>query len=192
MGFRWTEELKKVIDMLCKPEFDSEQVDPDLHKRMNKAIEDEGIKFFNMRESNLDGYQDLNFGTREMEDIVREIMEDPIKGNHSPAGRTCTLQRVQAQKNGRSHGRVVYIPVHTSMYLYVLVCTVLYLTYCMMHSLAPYNRLVVCSLPVISTFLSPADLRCLKCFFLERVAFFSRIFLKIEPATLWARCRAII
>ncbi len=64
--------------MLCKPEFDSEQVDPNIHRRMNKAIEDGGIKCFNMRESNLDGYQDLNFGTREMEDIEREIMEDPI------------------------------------------------------------------------------------------------------------------
>ncbi len=42
----------------------------------NKAIEDGGIKCFNMLESNLDGCQDMNFGTREMEDIVREIMED--------------------------------------------------------------------------------------------------------------------
>ncbi len=89
-GLRWTvEELQKVIDMLRKPEFDSEKVDPDLHKRMNKTIEDGGIKCFNIRVSNLDGYQDLNFGTGEMENIVREIMEDPIKGNHAPAGRTC-------------------------------------------------------------------------------------------------------
>ncbi len=89
-GFRWTaEELQKVFDMLHKPEFDSEQVDPDLHKRMNKAIEDGGIKCFNMLESNLDVYQDLNYGTREMEDNLCEIMEDPIKGNHGPAGSTC-------------------------------------------------------------------------------------------------------
>jgi hypothetical protein len=61
-GFRWTaEELKKVIDMLRRPEFDSAQVNPDLQKRMNKAIEDGRIKYFNMRVSNLDGDQDLNF-----------------------------------------------------------------------------------------------------------------------------------
>ncbi len=60
----------------------------------------------------------------------------------------------ERQKSGRSRGRVVYIPVHTSMYLYILVCTVLYLTYCMMHSLAPYYLLVVCSF--ILTFSSPA------------------------------------
>ena len=66
-GFRWTaDKLKKVIDMLCQPEFDVGQIDPDLHKRMNKAIEDGRIKCFNMRESNLDGDQDLNFWTREI------------------------------------------------------------------------------------------------------------------------------
>ena len=70
--------------MLWRPEFDSQEVDPDLHKRMNKEIDDGRIKIFNMRESNLDGDQDLNFWTREMEDIVREIMEDPIfKGNQN-------------------------------------------------------------------------------------------------------------
>ncbi len=86
-GFRWTaDKLKKVIDMLCRPEFDAGQIDPDLHKRMNKAIEDGHIKFFNIRESNLDEDQDLNFWTREMEDVVLEIMEDPasvFKGNQN-------------------------------------------------------------------------------------------------------------
>ena len=70
--------------MLRRPEFDSQEVDPDLHKRMNKAIEDGRIKCFNMLESNLDGYQDLNLWIREVEDIEREIMEDPIfKGNQN-------------------------------------------------------------------------------------------------------------
>ena len=70
--------------MYLRPEFDSQEVDPDLHKRMNKAIEDGRIKSFNMLESNLDGDQDLNFWTREMEDIVCEIMGDPIfKGNQN-------------------------------------------------------------------------------------------------------------
>jgi hypothetical protein len=83
--FRWTaEELKKVIEMLRQPEFDSQEVDPDLHKRMSKAVEDGRIKCFNMRESNLDGDQDLNLWIREVEDIVREIMEDPVfKGNQN-------------------------------------------------------------------------------------------------------------
>ena len=58
---RWTkEELKKVIAMLQNPEFDSKDIDPDLHKRMDKAVLDGRIKCFNMRESNADGDQDLN------------------------------------------------------------------------------------------------------------------------------------
>ena len=48
---RWTqEELKKVIAMLHNPEFDSKDIDPDLHQRMHKAVLDGRIKCFNMRE----------------------------------------------------------------------------------------------------------------------------------------------
>ena len=40
------------------------------------------IKCFNMREGPADGDRDLNFWTRMVDDVVREIMEDPIfKGN---------------------------------------------------------------------------------------------------------------
>ncbi len=70
--------------MLHRPDFDSEQIDLVLHKRMNKAIEDGRIKCFDMQESNRDWDQDLNFWTREIENIVREIMEDPVfKGNQN-------------------------------------------------------------------------------------------------------------
>ncbi len=70
--------------MLRRPEFDSAQVDPDLHKRMNKEVEDGRIKCFNMRESNLDGDQNLNFWPLYIEDLVREITEDTIfKGNQN-------------------------------------------------------------------------------------------------------------
>ncbi len=60
--------------MLRNPEFDSKEVDPDLHKRFEKAVHDGRIKCFNMREGRADGDQDLNFWTRELEDVVREIM----------------------------------------------------------------------------------------------------------------------
>jgi len=70
--------------MLRNPEFDSKDVDPDLHKRLEKAVHDGRIKCFNMREGRADGDQDLNFWTRELEDVVREIMEDPVfKGNQN-------------------------------------------------------------------------------------------------------------
>ncbi len=80
---KWTvEQLKKVIAMLRRPGFDSKEIDPDLHKRMEKAVLDGRIMCFNMWEGPADGDKDLDFWTREMEDVVREIMEDPIfKGN---------------------------------------------------------------------------------------------------------------
>ncbi len=57
---RWTqEELKKVIAILPDPEFDSKDIDPDLHKRMDKAVQDDCIRCFNMRESEDDGDKDL-------------------------------------------------------------------------------------------------------------------------------------
>ncbi len=82
---RWTQEqLKKVIAMLQDPAFDSKEIDPDLHKRMDKAVQDGRIKCFNMRESEADGDQDLHLWAREMEDVAREIMEDPVfKGNQN-------------------------------------------------------------------------------------------------------------
>ena len=47
-----------------------------------KAVQDGCIKCFNMRKGPADGVQDLSFWTREVDDVVREIMEDPIfKGN---------------------------------------------------------------------------------------------------------------
>jgi hypothetical protein len=77
LEYKWTvEQLKKVIAMVSDPEFDSKAIDPDLHKRMEKAVEDGRIKCLNMREGPADGDQDLNFWTRDMEDLVREIMED--------------------------------------------------------------------------------------------------------------------
>ena len=123
--FRWTaEELRKVIEMLKRPEFDSKEIDPDLHKRMNKAVEDGRIKCFNMRESNLDGDQDLNLWIREVEDIVREIMEDPVfKGNQNYKFEMDLDEAGKRLFGGEANagvafqiGQLRYILVHTSTY----------------------------------------------------------------------------
>ncbi len=47
--------------MLQNPEFDSKGIDPDLHQRMAKAVDDGRIKCFNLLEGAADGDQDLNF-----------------------------------------------------------------------------------------------------------------------------------
>jgi hypothetical protein len=74
LEYKWTvEQLKKVIAMVRDPEFNSKDIDPDLHRRMEKAVEDGRIKCFNMREGPADGDQDLNCWMRDLEDLVREI-----------------------------------------------------------------------------------------------------------------------
>jgi hypothetical protein len=82
---RWTDvELKTVINMLRDPAFNSKELDPDLHKRMQHAVEDGRIKCFDLREGPADGDQDLKAWMRELEDVIREIMEDPVfKGNQN-------------------------------------------------------------------------------------------------------------
>ena len=63
LEYRWTaEELKKVINMLQRPNFDSKDIDPDLHQRIAKAVGDGSIKCFDLREGTADGDQDLNLG----------------------------------------------------------------------------------------------------------------------------------
>ncbi len=47
--------------MLHNPEFDTKEVDPDLHMWMNKAVHDGRIRCFDMLEGPADGDQDLNF-----------------------------------------------------------------------------------------------------------------------------------
>ncbi len=51
---------------------------------MAKAVDDGRIKCFNLLEGPADGDQDLNLWIREVEDLVREIMEDPtFRGNQN-------------------------------------------------------------------------------------------------------------
>jgi hypothetical protein len=70
--------------MLQNPEVDSKDIDPDLHQQMAKAVDYGRIKCFNLLKGAADGDQDLNLWIREVEDVCREIMEDPLfKGNQN-------------------------------------------------------------------------------------------------------------
>ena len=106
---------------LQRPDFDSKDIDPDLHKRMAKAVDDGRIKCFDLREGPADGDQDLNLWIRELEDVVREIMEDPIfKGNQhfhfemdlDELGRRLYGGEANAAVSFQI-GQLRYIPVHT-------------------------------------------------------------------------------
>ena len=73
----WTlEELRAVIALLKRPEFKPAEIEDDLLNRIARAVHDKMIKSFDMRESSLDGDQDLTMFMREVEEVVREIMSD--------------------------------------------------------------------------------------------------------------------
>ena len=70
------DELKDVIALLKRPDFDPADIDTDLHKRVADAIKDGFIKRFDMCVNSRDGDQDLSMLMRDVEEVVREIMRD--------------------------------------------------------------------------------------------------------------------
>ena len=103
---RWTaEQLKKLIAMLCNPEFDSKEVDPDLHKRMEKAVEDGRIRCFNMREES--AREDRGKGWLEF----RESTQYSTQGS-----RDCPVGKYGQHLVSSSRGMSSYILVRTCMY----------------------------------------------------------------------------
>jgi hypothetical protein len=132
LEYKWTaEQLKKVIAMVKRPDFDSNEIDPDLHKRMENAVLDGRIKCFNMREGPADGDQDLNAWFRELEDVVREIMEDPVfKGNQKYSFEMDLDEAGKRLYGGEANaglafqiGQLRYILFYTLLYQYKLVYT---------------------------------------------------------------------
>ena len=114
--------------MLQRPDFDSKDIDPNLHQRMAKAVDDGRIKCFDMREGPADGDQDLNLWIRELEDVVRELMEDPIfKENRNFHFEMDINELGKRLYGGEANaavsfqiGQLRYIPVHDQ---YIRVCT---------------------------------------------------------------------
>ena len=78
------DELKDMIALLKRADFDPTDIDTDLHKRVEDAIQDGFIRRFDMRVNSRDGDQDLSMWMRDVEEVVREIMRDErFKGHFS-------------------------------------------------------------------------------------------------------------
>ena len=67
------DELKGMIALLKRTDFDPAEIDTDLHKM---AIQDGYIKRFDMRVNRRDGDQDLSMWMLDIEEVVRKIMGD--------------------------------------------------------------------------------------------------------------------
>ena len=75
------DELKGMIALLKRTDFDPAEIDTDLHKM---AIQDGYIKRFDMRVNRRDGDQDLSMWMLDIEEVVRKIMGDErFKGHQN-------------------------------------------------------------------------------------------------------------
>jgi hypothetical protein len=81
--YRWTQdELIATINLIKSTDFKVEDVNVDLHKRVAAAIANGHFTTHNMRESDLDGDQDLTLWLRSLEDVLREVLGDDRMAGH--------------------------------------------------------------------------------------------------------------
>jgi hypothetical protein len=81
--YKWTQdELISTINLIKSTDFKVEDVNVDLHKRVAAAIANGHFTSHNMRESDLDGDQDLTLWLRSLEDVLREVLGDARMAGH--------------------------------------------------------------------------------------------------------------
>ncbi len=83
--YRWTQdELIATINLIKSTDLKVEDVNVDLHKRVAAAIANGHFTpaSHNMRESDLDGDQDLTLWLRSLEDVLREVLGDDRNSGH--------------------------------------------------------------------------------------------------------------
>ena len=103
------EELKDVIALLKRPDFDPAEIDTDLHKRVADAIKDGFIKRFDMRVNSRDGDQDLSMLMRDVEEVVKEIMRDErFKGHQNFFFEACMQDDGQRVYGGEANAGVSF------------------------------------------------------------------------------------
>ena len=106
---KWTvDELVKTIQLIKSADFKVEDVNVDLHKRVSAAISLGKFNSHNMRESDLDGDQDLPFWLRSLEDVVREIIGDERMDGHQEFSFEISRTEEGERQFGASHGAVSF------------------------------------------------------------------------------------
>jgi hypothetical protein len=83
ISYKWTvDELISTIKLIKSTDFKVEDVNIDLHKRVAAAIAKGHFTSHNMRESDLDGDQDLTLWIRSLEEVLREVLGDQRMAGH--------------------------------------------------------------------------------------------------------------
>jgi hypothetical protein len=106
---KWTvDELVKTIQLIKSADFKVEDVNVDLHKRVAAAIAQGKFNSHNMRESDLDGDQDLTFWLRALEDVLREILGDERMDGHQEFRFEVSRTEEGERQFGASNGAVSF------------------------------------------------------------------------------------
>ena len=80
---KWTaDELISTIKLIKSADFNVDDINVDLHKRVAAAIAQGYFTSHNMRESNSDGDQDLPFWLLSLEDVLKEVLGDERMAGH--------------------------------------------------------------------------------------------------------------
>ena len=80
---KWTaDELISTIKLIKSVDFNVDDINVDLHKRVAAAIAQGYFTSHNMRESDADGDQDLTFWLRSLEEVLKEVLGDERMAGH--------------------------------------------------------------------------------------------------------------
>ncbi len=101
-------QLVKTIQLIKSADFKVEDVNVDLHKRVSAAISLGKFNSHNMRESDLDGDQDLTFWLRTLEDVLRESLGDERMDCHQEFSFEISRTEEGARQFGASRGAVSF------------------------------------------------------------------------------------
>jgi hypothetical protein len=106
---KWTvDELISTIKLIKSADFKVDDVNIDIHKRVAAAIAQGKFTSHNMRESDLDGDQDLTFWLRSLEDVVREIIGDERMDGHQEFKFEISRTQDGERQFGASNGAVSF------------------------------------------------------------------------------------
>ena len=106
---KWTvEELADTIKLIKSADFKVEDINADLHKRVAAAVAMGHFTSHNMRESDLDGDQDLVFWLRSLEDVLRELLADERMEGHQHFKFEMSLDEDGYREFGASNGAVSF------------------------------------------------------------------------------------
>jgi len=80
---KWkADELISTIKLIKSVDFNVDDINIDLHKRVAAAIAQGYFTNHNMRESDVDGDQDLTFWLRSLEEVLKEVLGDERMSGH--------------------------------------------------------------------------------------------------------------